>query len=77
MDIGDAFHSCTDEDLARIAREDSREIGLDRFDSLHLSPAEEDAVNTYLNKRHAVDKAVESKIDVVNLEIFEEIKPEG
>ena len=78
VDIGEAFHSCTEEELAKIfSDENSRETGLDRLDSLHLSPAEEEAVNAYLNKRHAVDKAVESKIDVVNVEIFKEIKPEG
>jgi hypothetical protein len=77
VDIGEAFHSCTEEELKFFSDIERRETGLDRLDGLHLSPAEIDAVNSYLNKGRAVDKAVESKIDVVNLEVFKEIKPEG
>ena len=75
MDIGDAFESCTEEELAKISKE-REEYYLDRLEYLLHGPEGEYVKNSNINKGHAVDKAVESKIDEVNLEIIDQIKPE-
>jgi len=78
VDIGEAFYSCTDEEYSKIISDEiSRETGLDRWESLHLSPAEEAEVNDYLSKGYFYKKPVETKNNEVNLEVFKEIKPEG
>ena len=75
VEVVDALNSCTEEELAKIFK-DRKEYYLDGFESLHYGYEGEDVKNSNINEGHAVDKAVESKIDVVNLEIFEQIQPE-
>lgn len=72
MDPLDAFHSYTEEEDDK----NERCYYLDRLESIHFSD-EEDAKNSNISEGHAVDNTVESKIDVINLEVLEQIKPEG